>query len=383
VKKISLVLLLFISVFTQQLDAQDTVPRLRVSILTCGPGEELYSTFGHTAIRIIDSTAQTDIVYNYGNFDFNDADFYMKFTKGVLDYFLGATSFAEFMYEYQVTKRDVTEQELLLTDSAKLSIRKVLNETLFSAARFYKYDFLYDNCTSRVRDILIKYGGLQTDKLLVPEKTTFRNMLYEYLDKGNQPWSKLGIDILLASPIDIKVNKTESMFLPDYLMKGIDSSVNSNHVGLVLQKKILNNGASINPGNPKLPLYLFSAFAMIMAVISFASNKPARTLTRILDFSLLLITGLIGVLLVLLWFGTDRQVHDSNYNLLWALPTNAIAAFAIWKKPSWLRKYFTVSSFIYAITLLLWAWLPQELNISLVPIVILLLFRSLALKRSA
>ena len=87
--------------------------------------------------------------------------------------------------------------------------------------------------------------------------------------------------------------------------------------------------------------------------------------------------------LVLLWFGTDRQVHDSNYNLLWALPTNAIAAFAIWKKPSWLRKYFTVSSFIYVITLLLWAWLPQELNIALVPIVILLLFRSLTLKRSA
>jgi hypothetical protein len=378
VKKISLVLLLFISLFAQHLEAQDTVPRLRISVLTCGPGEELYSTFGHTAIRIIDSTAQTDIVYNYGNFDFNDPDFYMKFTKGVLDYFLGVTSFAEFMYEYEVTKRDVTEQELLLTENAKLSIRKVLNETLFSAARFYKYDFLYDNCTSRVRDILIKYGGLQTDKLLVPEKTTFRNMLYEYLDKGNQPWSKLGIDILLASPIDIMVNKTESMFLPDYLMKGIDSSA-----GLVLQKKTLNKGAAIIAVNPNLPLYIFSAFAIIVAIISFATNKSARMTTRTLDFSLLLITGLIGILLVLLWFGTDRQVHDANYNLLWALPTNVIAAFAIWKKPSWLRRYFTVSSFVYAITLLLWAWLPQELNISLVPIVILLLFRSLALKRSA
>jgi hypothetical protein len=378
VNKISLFLLLAISLFAQQLKAQDTIPRLRISVLTCGPGEELYSTFGHTAVRIIDSTAQTDIVYNYGNFDFNDQDFYIKFTKGVLDYFLATSSFTEFMYEYQVTQRSVTEQELRLTDSAKLSIRKVLNETLFSAARFYKYDFLYDNCTSRVRDILIKYGGLQSDKLLVPEKTTFRNMLYEYLDKGNQPWSKLGIDILLASPIDIQVNRTESMFLPDYLMKGIDSSG-----GLVLQKKTLNKGATIAAVNPNLPLYIFSAFAIMMAIISFASNKPARILTRTLDFCLLFITGLIGILLVLLWFGTDRQVHDSNYNLLWALPTNAIAAFAIWKKPSWLHKYFTVSSFIYAITLLLWAWLPQELNISLVPIVMLLLFRSLALKRSA
>jgi hypothetical protein len=378
VKKISLIFLLTITLFTQQLEAQDTIPRLRISVLTCGPGEELYSTFGHTAIRIIDSTAQTDIVYNYGNFDFNDPDFYMKFTKGVLDYFLATSSFAEFMYEYQVTQREVTEQELLLTDSAKLSIRKVLNETLSSAARYYKYDFLYDNCTSRVRDLLIKYGGLQTDKLLVPEKTTFRNMLYEYLDKGNQPWSKLGIDILLASPIDIMVNKPESMFLPDYLMKGIDSST-----GLVLQKKTLNKGAAIIAVNPNLPLYIFSVFAIIVAIISFATNKPARIITRALDFSLLFITGLIGILLVLLWFGTDRQVHDSNYNLLWALPTNAIAAFALWKKPSWLPKYFMVSSFVYAITLLLWAWLPQELNISLVPIVILLLFRSLALKRSA
>ena len=311
-------------------------------------------------------------------FDFNDPDFYLKFTRGVLDYYLAVSSFPEFMYEYEVTKRSVTEQELRLTDSAKLSIRKVLNETLFSSARFYKYDFLYDNCTSRVRDILIKYGGLQTEKLLVPEKTTFRNMLYEYLNKGNQPWSKLGIDILLASPIDIRVNKTESMFLPDYLMKGIDSSGS-----MVLQKKILNNGATIAAGNPSLPLYLFSAFAIFIGIISFATQKAARIVTGFFDFALFFVTGMLGILLLLLWFGTDRQVHDSNYNLLWALPTNIIAAFALWKKPKWLRVYFMVSSFVYALTLLLWAWLPQQLNIALVPIVMLLLFRSLALKRSA
>jgi hypothetical protein len=105
VKKACLLFVFIITLFTQRITAQDSSSHLRISLLTCGAGEELYSTWGHTAIRILDIPAQTDIVYNFGFFDFNDPDFYTKFTRGKLDYFLVAQSFPDFMYEYQVEKR--------------------------------------------------------------------------------------------------------------------------------------------------------------------------------------------------------------------------------------------------------------------------------------
>lgn len=375
-RKLSL-LLFIIAIFTQRISAQDSTSQLRISLLTCGAGEELYSTWGHTAIRIIDNRAQTDIVYNFGFFDFNDPDFYAKFTRGKLDYFLAAQSFPDFMYEYQVEKRYVVEQELQLTDSIKSTVRQLLDQTLNSSARMYKYDFLYNNCTSRVRDILIKYGGLKTERALVPAGTTFRNMLHEFLDKGH-PWSKLGIDLLLGSPIDKVVNNTDAMFLPEYLMKGVDSSGN-----ILLQKALLNNGAPNEVPISNAPLYLFSVIAFVIIGISLIQNKTARILTRFFDITLFLVTGLLGCFLLFMWFGTDHKACAANYNLLWALPTNLLVVFTLWKNPRWLQKYFTVCMAIHILTLLLWFWLPQQLNIGFIPLVVLLLQRCWKLGRRA
>src|SRR5471030_3046285 len=116
VKIFRLFLIFILTLFVQKTTAQNVPSHLRISLLTCGPGDELYSTFGHTAIRIIDSTRKTDIVYNYGNFNFDDPDFYMKFVRGKLDYFLNAEGMIDFMPEYQQDKRQVTEQLLTLPD---------------------------------------------------------------------------------------------------------------------------------------------------------------------------------------------------------------------------------------------------------------------------
>jgi hypothetical protein len=376
VRKVCLLFAFIIVLFSQKSTARDSSSHLRISLLTAGAAEELYSTWGHTAVRIIDAVKQTDIVYNFGFFDFNDPDFYTKFTRGKLDYFLVAQSFPDFMYEYQVEKRSVIEQVLQLTDSISLSVQQILDQTLNSPARVYKYDFLYNNCTSRVRDIFIKYAGLKAEHALVPAGTTFRNMLHEYLDKGH-PWSKLGIDLLLGSPIDKVVNNTESMFLPEYLMKGVDSSGN-----LVLQKTVLNNGTPGPMPNGKLPLYIFSVIAIIIIGISVIKNKTARFVTRALDITLFLVTGLLGCFLLFMWFGTDHKACAANYNLLWALPTNLLVIFALRKKPSWLQKYFYLCMAIHTLTLLLWFWLPQQLNIALIPVVVLLLQRCWKLSAS-
>lgn len=375
VKKACLLFVFIIALFTQRTAAQDSSSHLRISLLTCGAGEELYSSWGHTAIRIIDISRQTDIVYNFGFFDFNDPDFYAKFTRGKLDYFLAIQSFPDFMYEYQVEKRPVIEQALQLQDSIQLSIQQILDQTLNSPARMYKYDFLYNNCTSRVRDLLIKYAGLKAAHALVPAGTTFRNMLHEYLDKGH-PWSKLGIDILLGSPIDKVVNNTESMFLPEYLMKGVDSSGN-----LVLQKMVLLNGAPEEKPNGKLPLYIFSVITIAIIAVSSIKNKTARTIIRVLDITLFLVTGLLGCFLLFMWFGTDHKACAANYNLVWALPTNLVVVFTLWKNPRWLQKYFYLCMVIHMLTLLLWFWLPQQFNIALIPVVVLLLQRCWKLRK--
>lgn len=362
-------------------NAQDNRSGLRISVLTCAPGQELYSTFGHTAIRVVDSIQHTDIVYNYGTFDFSDPDFYSKFTRGKLDYFLSIASLPDFMYEYRSENRDVYEQVLALSEQSKKAIRQALNETLSGAARYYKYDFLYNNCTSRVRDIIMRYGGLEAGQQLVPDGTSFRDMLHEYLDKGNQAWSKFGIDLVLGSPIDKKAGIAESMFLPDYLMKGIDSSIRSKDHNLLGEKTLINRGTAQPEPFRDTPLLLFSAIAVIVGVLSLLKNKTAVQLSRVFDFVLFLSTGLIGCLLLFMWLGTDHSACAANYNLLWAMPLNVLAAFAVWKRPGWFRKYMSVYAGLLLVTILGWFWLPQELNTGFLPIILLLLARCVQLRK--
>lgn len=362
-------------------NAQDNRSELRISVLTCAPGQELYSTFGHTAIRVVDSIQHTDIVYNYGTFDFSDPDFYSKFTRGKLDYFLSIASLPDFMYEYRSENRDVYEQVLALSEQSKKAIQQALNETLSGAARYYKYDFLYNNCTSRVRDIIMRYGGLEADQQLVPAGTSFRDMLHEYLDKGNQAWSKFGIDLVLGSPIDKKAGIAESMFLPDYLMKGIDSSVRSKYHKVLGDKILINRGTAQPEPFRDTPLLLFSVIAVIVGVLSLLKNKTAVQLSRVFDFVLFLSTGLIGCLLLFMWLGTDHSACAANYNLLWAMPLNVLAAFAVWKRPGWFRKYMSVYAGLLLVTILVWFWLPQELNTGFLPIILLLLARCVQLRK--
>jgi hypothetical protein len=375
VKKIFAAWVICFSLFSNMSAAQSGPSHLRISLLTCGPGDELYSIFGHTALRITDSIQNTDLIYNYGTFDFEDPDFYSKFVRGKLYYYLSVSDLPQFLYEFQVTNRSVTEQELLLNDSVKLSIKNAITQNLIGNNRFYKYDFLYDNCTSRVRDILVKYAGMKSNKILVPAGTSFRDMIHEYLDRGSLSWTKLGMDILLASPTDKDVTIHESMFLPDYLMKGVDSAAPSPNP-LLSEKHLIISANHPAGSSANRPLYVFSFIAALILFISFLKSGWAKTVTHLFDFIIFCLTGLTGCFLLFTWFGTDHGSFAANYNLLWALPTNVIAAAALWKKPVWLSKYFFVASVVYGLLLACFFWLPQELNPAFIPLIILLFFRS-------
>ncbi len=356
-----------------KLKAQDS-SRLRISLLTCTPGDELYSTFGHSALRVIDSSSSSDIVFNYGMFDFDDPDFYIKFVKGKLQYFVAAEYFEAFKKEYQYYHRGIIEQVIDLTGEEKKAIQKFLYNNIKEENKYYKYDFLFDNCTTRLRDIIVQNKkATPVFKNVMPAGTSFRHAIHEYLDKNDKEWDKLGIDILLGAPLDPVMATEQQQFLPDNLMKAFDSTGNLvvSSSSLYPYQKPVENKSWLNP------LVIFSVLLFFIVLLDFSKNKISAVFLKVFDVLLFFITGTIGILLVFMWFGTDHAMCKNNYNLLWAWPTHFIAAFFISIKKSWLKKYLLGTIAGLLIVLATWYFLPQQLNISLLPICLLLLYRSL------
>jgi len=380
VKKLLLALTFFLSIFSF---AQDSCG-IRISLLTCTPGKELYSSFGHSAFRVVDSANNSDIVYNYGTFDFYDPDFYNKFVKGKLLYFVSTSTLNEFLEEYEYYKRGVTEQPINVSCADKKKLAALLRENAKEENKYYKYDFNYDNCTTRLRDMLEKAAGKQLEtKNIVPNpgSTTFRDLIHSYLDRGGQQWSELGIDILLGSPLDKKVTNREAMFLPDYMLMTFDSST-LNGQSLVNEKKILlDHFDEYKTKSGITPIIVFGALFLIIAVLSFLTRSKWSLFFKIFDYFFFFTLGAIGILLLFMWFGTEHAMAKNNFNLLWALPTHLLVAFMLFSKRNWVNNYFRFI-FFYTIALLLaWFFLPQQFNTALLFIVGIILVRSFFLSK--
>jgi len=356
--------------------AQINPAHTRISILTCGSGEELYSLFGHTAIRILDSTTNTDIVINWGGFTFDPPDFYFKFLRGKLLYYSFANTFPDFMQEYVEDKRSVYEQVLNVDSVTKQKIINAVNFNSQGDNRFYKYDFLLDNCTTRVKNIVFENcTGTTINDSLVPDKTTSRDLIHYYLERGNKPWTELGIDILLGSRVDKTVSNDETMFLPEFFMKGLGEAQKQNSALANKRTTLLQGELPQNDSGKFMPLIILSIISGALFFISRSSSAWAKKITAFADALLIYITGLIGILLLFMWFATDHTVCKNNFNLAWALPFNLPAAFFFINKPAWMSNYFFIAAVITAICLAIWFFIPQQMNIALLPVVILLLNR--------
>jgi len=369
-----------LSWFFQSLQAQqDSLCNIRISLLTCSPGEDLYSIWGHSALRVVDRSANKDIIYNYGTFDFDDPAFYSKFTRGKLLYFVSVQKFENFLEEYQYYQRGITEQVLDLSCSEKVKLVSALQENAKEENKYYTYDFIVDNCTTRLRDIVFKNANTVTTRdIRSDEKITFRNLIHKYLDSSYQYWSKLGIDILLGTPLDKKLTNNEAMFLPDYLLKGFDSTSISNvnySRPLVSEKREILKPALSKPKSTIFtPLVVFAIILVLILALSFASN--AGKFLSVFDFMLFFLTGALGIFLMFMWFGTDHPECKNNFNIAWALPSHFVVIFFMFRRSRWLKYYFFINSMILVLLLVLWQWLPQEMNGALIPIVCLLLVRS-------
>lgn len=371
-------ILIFILTLCAQhvLHAQDA-PRLKISLLTCAPGGELYSTFGHSAIRIIDSSAASDVVYNFGTFDFDDPDFYKKFILGKLLYYESVSGMQNFVFDYKAEGRGIIEQEIKLSNAEKKLMQTFLSENLKEENKYYKYDFFLDNCTTRLRDLL---ENTKSPKpifpAVMPETFTFRNAIHQYLDQNKKYWSKFGIDLLLGAPTDAVMTVKQQQFLPDNLMLSIDSTTN---VELVATRTEIYKPAAIST-----PQVLFTpmvcTFLLLLTFVAVhwlsQSSRAFTIALNSLDTLLFIVTGGFGCLFLFMMLGTDHIMTKQNWNLLWAIPTHFLAAFFLRSQAKAWKFYFKVVAFGMLALLLLWLVVPQQLNIALIPFVILLGFRS-------
>lgn len=373
-----LALLIFISS-----QAQTDSCHLRISLLTCTPGKELYSTFGHSALRVVDSSNGSDIIFNYGTFDFNDPDFYKKFIRGKLLYFVSVDKFVDFISQYRDEQRGIIEQTFNLSCQEKQQLLAALYENAEEKNKYYKYDFVYDNCTTRLRDMVARYcmDPLTTKNILPHKGITFRNLIHEYLNKGGQYWSKLGIDILLGQPLDKRISNSEAMFLPDYLLKGFDSS----HAGkkeLVANKiTILTPAFQTKEKKFFTPFIVFEILFLLIVLLGFIKSKAVKIFFRIFDVVFFFLCGAFGIWILFMWFGTDHLTCRNNFNLLWALPTHLPMSLLLHKKAAWVKNYFR---FIFGLTIVLmlsWFFLPQQMNTALLFIAGITVIRSFFLSK--
>jgi len=295
-------------------------PDTQISIFTCDRGAELYSTFGHTALRVKDDQNNLDVVYNYGCFDFGTENFYFKFVKGDLQYYVNATSYDDFVFTYKMDQREVIEQVLNLPLAKKQELFDALNKSLLSDQKYYTYKFIDRNCTTMVLDkINALYGKAEIQK--VDDKSiSYRTLLYPYFD--NFFWYKLGINIVFGPKTD---HNAEKLFLPVELMHSLDKA-KFNGKPLVISKRVIVQGVTV-----QTEFSFFNSIYLICAILLLLALTNSKTVFKIY----FIICGLLGLFLCLVGLYSQHEELLWNYNALLFNPFFLLIPFA---RGNFLRK---------------------------------------------
>lgn len=349
----------------------------KISLITCGPWQgELYSAFGHSAIRVSDPALGIDWSFNYGTFDFNQPNFYLNFARGRNFYMLSVQEYPMFRDYYIRYNRYIHEQELNLDSAERQQLFDYLWNNALPENRSYRYDYFYDNCSTKPRDVVEAVFGerVRFKDFSIPKPITIRHLTDLYL--VHQPWGDLGIDICLGLPMDKIADSRIHHFLPDYLEKGFDHAI---IIDGSVEKPLVKEKRIVYQAEPEASTFAIThplvIFGLLLALIIGVSIFDLRMfeLSRWLDLILFNVTGILGLLLVLLWLATDHRAAAWNFNLLWAMPLNLMLPFLHSVKVR--TRYFFLMTILTILVLVSWPYLPQELNLMLFPVVLGLLFR--------
>lgn len=347
-----------------------THSKLRFSLITCDAGDDLYTIWGHTAIRVVDSVNHTDFVFNFGSFDFNTPNFVAKFMKGDLLYFISVDTYSNFLYEYQYYGRDVHEQVLNLKAAEKEKWYSELQINMIGNNRFYLYNFITDNCTTRVKDGLFKHYQVNQYSIGIH---SFREEVVAGPYNNGLGWVGLGIDLLLGAVSDQTPNLHQEAFLPILLYKKLALNprfvLATNH--LKYNKKPLEKGIQ--------PIVILILFLAIYISISFWNKLLTQRIARILDIFLLFLFGIGGALVLYMsQISLHNACHD-NYNLIWLHPFYLLAIPVYFISKKW-TSYLGYIFFMATVLLMVAShWIPQHFSASVIVLMVISLFLQIRL----
>ncbi len=353
--------------------------KTQISLLTCSPGEQIYELFGHTAIRIEDPISNIDFVVNYGLFDFNQDNFIYRFVRGKTDYRVGVSYTRSFLEGYKERGSSVTQSVLNLTTQEKTDLLNRLDENLKPQNREYRYNFIYDNCATRVRDMIEMSVENPISYPTHVENYSFRETLMLYTQ--NAPWSQLGFDLCLGVGTDAIATQRETFFLPEFLGEAYQSAKIKTPEGTVplcvSTQKIVpqTRQASSCWFTPTLCAYFLLFFTLFA---SFFTQKIKNQWLEVFDVILNTLNGLGGCIILFLILFSQHPFTGENYNIIWMNPLTLFplvaCVFPFLKKINGL--YYTVTSIMWLAFIILMPIIPQNFNTAVLPWVLTLLLRS-------
>jgi hypothetical protein len=387
-RSLGLALLLLLLLGTRPAAAQTGPDSLshqaQISLLTILPGDAIYSLFGHSAIRIQDPAHGLDWTYNYGTFDFGDPlTFVPTFAYGRLDYFLSVKSFArEVRFYWQVERRPIVEQVLTLTPDQQQQIYAFLRTNALPENRYYRYDFFFDNCSTRLRDVMEAALGEDVRFAPTPDPdASFRRLLDPYLVED--PFLDLGMDLLLGTPADRDASAREAAYLPMYLKDAFDhATVRREGAWQPLVARtdtvVWSEAAATPVPSPPWPQLLGWGLLALGVGLSVRDLRrgPEAPQRRWFDAVLFGVAGVAGLLIVFLWGLSEHAVTKNNVDLLWAWPTHLIAAGLLLRRsrPAWLRGYLGAAALAAGLVVVTWMLWPY-LHPAVLPVLLLLVVR--------
>jgi hypothetical protein len=349
-------------------------------LVTCAPGTETYSIYGHSALRIKNPATRSDSIYNWGVFDFSTPHFAWKFAKGRLDYMLDVNTPQSFLGEYFYEKRSVYEQKINLEAEEIAKLLALLGENQKPENAKYRYDFFYDDCSTRIRDLLEKAIG---SRLLYPpdekkDQPSFREMTGKY--QKPYPWLKFGIDLIMGSPGERKTTLRDRMFLPIDLQDGLSQAL-VNRGGRMVP--LLRNPDILlqfdlpvsKPGFYTSPVFLFTL--LLIVIIILLSLNQNKNFNRILDLFLFTAFSALSILMIFFNFFTDHMQMRWNLNIIWLSPFVLLCLTSLIINKEW-KSWFRVVFFLCLIALLIQLVFPRGYNTAFIPLVLILMIRSAA-----
>jgi len=339
--KTILVLFLFSITLCSQTSRQLS-KKAEISILTCAPGQnELYSYFGHSAMRVKDPINNIDRVYNYGMFDFNTPNFYLKFCQGKLLYQVSSYNFKYFPYTYHKENRWIKSQTLNLNTLQNQKLFDYLEWNVLPENKKYHYDFFFDNCATKIHEVIEKsIGDISFNYTKFPKDFTHRDLIHTYIPKNS--WAKFGIDLALGAVIDKKATLKQYMFLPDYVYLGMENSSLNNQKIISKSNYILSNFQLKKPVTNFFLSPLFVSILILLITLYFTFIHKNTGWYKAISITY----GLLGIVIFCLWFLTEHSTTKMNMNLLWANPLLIVYPFIKEKSKLLLFKYLLSISLI-------------------------------------